>query len=402
MSFIYTSKTSFLFLIIYFLVSLSWAQSKLLNWSANGMSAGTGSTWSNGGCTPVTGSTSCRPHPWAPINTNSAITLTQNLTYSGTRTALTPAVDCWGGSSGGSWNNQFFSFKFTVNDAYLKLERLGANIRRSNAGPSTIEVTYRIGSSGIFKSLGFWSGFSTSGIGTHHFIDFNLINHADLRNLTTGDIVEFRFMTANAQSGSNLYFGGSEALYLTLADNPLPVQLTHFAATCVNNNTVINWKTASELNNDYFEVEKSENAIDFFVLDRINGAGNSNIELTYEWHENSYLRGKYYRLKQVDYDGKTTFYTPIYFEGCKSSENSIKLLSSSAQENVVLQFQNQEDELVNINVFTINGVCIYQTQKNIIAGAELLEINTAAWQSGLYIIQIASQLTNKSLKYLKI
>lgn len=84
---------------------------------------------------------------------------------------------------------------------------------------------------------------------------------------------------------------------------PLPVELIEFkveSKNCVDN---IRWKTASEINNDYFVVEQSYNGIDWIPLSKIIGAGNS-LEITeYSFKNNRTKDSYYYRLKQVDFNG---------------------------------------------------------------------------------------------------
>lgn len=90
---------------------------------------------------------------------------------------------------------------------------------------------------------------------------------------------------------------------------PLPVELIHFDATLQSNNQVkIDWSTASEINNNYFMVQRSANAIDFEDVERVEGSFNSNVLLEYKIYDELPLPGtSYYRLKQVDIDGSITY-----------------------------------------------------------------------------------------------
>lgn len=91
----------------------------------------------------------------------------------------------------------------------------------------------------------------------------------------------------------------------TNTENPLPINLIHFSAAPVNGNIKLDWTTASETNNDYFVIESSTDAINFEEVTRLSGAGNSNVILNYRTFDNAPHPGvSYYRLKQVDFDGK--------------------------------------------------------------------------------------------------
>ena len=71
---------------------------------------------------------------------------------------------------------------------------------------------------------------------------------------------------------------------------------------------ILNWTTASELNNDYFTIERSKDAVEFQPIKFVEGAGNSNSILNYEIIDvNPFLGTSYYRLKQTDFNGKYSF-----------------------------------------------------------------------------------------------
>jgi hypothetical protein len=90
--------------------------------------------------------------------------------------------------------------------------------------------------------------------------------------------------------------------------NPLPINLLNFNAQLVLNQVELTWSTATETNNDFFTVEKSNNGTDFKALAQVPGAGNSNQILNYKLiDEQPYEGVSYYRLKQTDFDGKYTY-----------------------------------------------------------------------------------------------
>jgi hypothetical protein len=86
--------------------------------------------------------------------------------------------------------------------------------------------------------------------------------------------------------------------------SPLPVQLVSFTARWVNRSVELEWKTATELNNNYFDIERSATGFQFEAIGRLNGAGTSNTSQVYRFTDEAPLSGiSYYRLKQVDFDG---------------------------------------------------------------------------------------------------
>ncbi|MFT5777719.1 MAG: hypothetical protein ACI837_000667 [Crocinitomicaceae bacterium] len=91
-------------------------------------------------------------------------------------------------------------------------------------------------------------------------------------------------------------------------NSPLPIELLSFTAVVKNENVELNWVTASEINNDYFTIERSIDGINFTSISTINGAGHSTQTLFYAMVDIAPLSGiSYYRLKQTDYDGETSY-----------------------------------------------------------------------------------------------
>jgi hypothetical protein len=88
---------------------------------------------------------------------------------------------------------------------------------------------------------------------------------------------------------------------------PLPITLASFSAKATDEGVRINWKTETEVDNDYFTIEKSRDGAEFFELGTIPGAGNSNTPKSYDFLDITPLAGRsYYRLKQTDFNGKLT------------------------------------------------------------------------------------------------
>lgn len=95
---------------------------------------------------------------------------------------------------------------------------------------------------------------------------------------------------------------------LDCSPTPLPIGLTYFNAENVDKDVLLTWTTESEHNNDYFTLERSRDGVDFSILAAISGAGNSTSTLNYEHHDmNPYTGISYYRLKQTDFDGNSSY-----------------------------------------------------------------------------------------------
>ena len=88
------------------------------------------------------------------------------------------------------------------------------------------------------------------------------------------------------------------------ASNPLPIELLTFTGKALDEGNLLEWTTASEIENQGFTIESSMDAVTFFPIGELEGAGNSNVELDYEFLDRNALSGiTYYRLLQTDFDG---------------------------------------------------------------------------------------------------
>jgi hypothetical protein len=106
----------------------------------------------------------------------------------------------------------------------------------------------------------------------------------------------------------NIEVGGS----VTSGGTPLPVELLEFKGLYQSGAIKLSWITASELNNDYFEVQRSNDGVNFYPLGIVEGGGDSNQKLNYNFIDySSIIESQYYRLLQVDYDGGFEYLTII-------------------------------------------------------------------------------------------
>lgn len=158
----------------------------------------------------------------------------------------------------------------------------------------------------------------------------------------------------------------------------LPVELLEFKATTYSEikNVDLLWVTASEINNDYFVIERSTNASEWSPLDSVDGAGNSNVVLSYNYlDKNPYSGTSYYRLKQIDFDGTTSYsgIEVVNFEGVEitslfpnPSKGEVSItLKSSTTGNLELKVYDALGKLVNNEVVQVNeGMSTINTQIN--------------------------------------
>jgi len=110
-----------------------------------------------------------------------------------------------------------------------------------------------------------------------------------------------------ATSGAITTFSPFTLASVTL-DNPLPIELLSFDASLVAQQVELSWTTLTETNNDYFIVQKSADTQNWQDIAEVDGAGNSQQIRNYQFIDEEVLTGiSYYRIKQVDFDGTSSY-----------------------------------------------------------------------------------------------
>ena len=133
-------------------------------------------------------------------------------------------------------------------------------------------------------------------------------------------------------------------------DNQLPITLLEFNADLINSVTKLNWTTGSEINNNYFDVERSADGLNFDKIDKIEGFGNSNELRNYSTIDKNPLYGvNYYRLGQVDFNGHKT-YSEIKTV-FNYRENDIEVYPNPTIDVVIIEGEN----IKNIKIRDLSG-----------------------------------------------
>lgn len=176
---------------------------------------------------------------------------------------------------------------------------------------------------------------------------------------------------------------------------PAPVKLLSFSGESSNNNTLLTWVTSQEVNNDYFEIQRSTDGVNFTSIGMVDGAGNSSSVIQYNFTDVSPTNGtNYYRLIQHDFDGKSeaTDIIAISFEGIyvnvypNPSDNEFQVQLSGLSSNA------------SIEVTDVLGREVYR--KLLVENFERLSFGKDL-PTGTYILKAISENQTKTLKLIK-
>lgn len=137
-------------------------------------------------------------------------------------------------------------------------------------------------------------------------------------------------------------------------DSALPIELIDFNAEAMEDEVKLSWTTASEINNDYFTIERSTDGREFEEIAMVFGNGNSTELSRYTYMDNNPARGiNYYRLKQTDFDGKFTYseLKTVMFE----TVETVKIYPTLVNDVIVIETGHDLDSDLTVIVRDLTG-----------------------------------------------
>jgi hypothetical protein len=177
-------------------------------------------------------------------------------------------------------------------------------------------------------------------------------------------------------------------------ENPLPVELLSFehivVSTDLSGSVIeLNWQTASEINNDRFEVYRSIDGVDFNLVQVVPGVGTSSNINTYSTldkaaHISTTL---YYKLVQIDFDGTSETFK-ILRVNLSNLENQVSIYPNPAHDQIEFRITNPSNFSTEITITNLNGeVVLTETVNN------SLRLDVSEWRTGLYFLRATANNT---------
>jgi hypothetical protein len=259
----------------------------------------------------------------------------------------------------------------------------GTNITNTSIAPNGASVP-TVG--GLFQDLGAASG------------SFR-INGAPLRTvvlrvfLRGSDASQFPWSTiqANVAGGNRNPFTGDVWWVSVSAGveqlSPLPATGLLLNAVLSGNDVLLKWKTLSESNTDHFEIERSADGINFTQLAGKTAAGNSSIELSYDFTDPN-MTGNiyYYRIKLVDFDGKVS-YSNIAVVRKAGSIKRITTFPNPAASQINLEFSNAKGNYT-VSMYDQAGQEVHTQRVSIGYTVQYITINRKSLAAGSYFLRV--------------
>ncbi len=162
------------------------------------------------------------------------------------------------------------------------------------------------------------------------------------------------------------------------------------------------WVTASETDNQYFEIERSWDGQHFEALTKVEAVQNSHRLTTYEWIDQTLKDGLYYyRLKSVDFDGKTEKSSIILLDRSSQNLQNLSLSPIPTRDILNIQFQTIPNAFTYLEIFDVSGKKVYQESINATSNFIHKTLNIQTWNTGMYFIKIQNTQTTITKRIIK-
>ena len=187
------------------------------------------------------------------------------------------------------------------------------------------------------------------------------------------------------------------AVTATIDNNPacgtLPVTITNFKGDKLSNTNKLSWTTLTEVNNAGFEIERSIDGTNFSSIGFIASAaltGNSSNALTYTFNDTKgFVSNSYYRLKQLDKDGKFAYSTIVLLKANKVKElNITQIYPNPTRAMLHVAIESPNNDKLSLMVTDVAGKTVLQKLQSITMGNNIIQLATNGLAAGSYFIKI--------------
>jgi len=223
-----------------------------------------------------------------------------------------------------------------------------------------------------------------------------------LQLYSSGTTTSARAIPVDMTAGSTYYLAtdggrGDECTFTLVVTRtwPLPIDLQNFTAKCNDDPTEVDlsWKTAVEINNDFFTVERSIDGKTYSAIGNLPGAGSSSVTKHYSFVDRDPLAGtSYYRIAQTDYNGQSETFAPLAVHCSDETGFSMHLNGTLVDDdNIYVTVEGASDKKVLVVMTDVYGREVFSTMLIENADSYLYNLKPSSeLTTGLYYITASS------------
>ena len=302
----------------------------------------------------------------------------------------------WNGSND---NSAWFEFQASATTSYISLSGISAGVSAQETQPIILKE--------MPTSCTTPTSVPTGGCPydyTHNDLSYLTVN-SDPYNGGDGISDNAEFNLSGLTIGQNYYlyidgYGGTGTTFyieglsgLATCSIVLPVTWVNVKTICSNTGNTITWTVANQINNKCFEILKSTDGINFYSIGNIKGDGNYEYikTFTYKDNENNFSLQNYYKIRQIDLNGRYTESTIVYCQ----TENTQSITIGSNPFTSSLNIINSAGTISVVEVYDAIGRKMTEMMDT--ENLKTLTVESYNWQGGVYFIHIITKDSDKPL-----
>ncbi len=289
------------------------------------------------------------------------------------------------------------NFQFTI-PAGSVITGIAVNVERSDANGKSKDSEIKVIKAGSIISTNkalspAWGGTdAVQSYGANGDVWGSTWTVADINAVNFG----FAFSAKRVGGGGQATLAKIDEVIITVYyTTPLPIDLIYFRAQNDDKSVNLFWETATEINNDYFTIERSIDGINFEAIANMNGSGNSSTALAYQFTDATPLSGtSYYRLKQTDYDGQSETFNIVVIDHKEVGLDlvSLQISSSFFEESFTARFNSVTNETITITLLDLLGKQVYTNKIQSLKGENAFTFSAhELLKSGTYILLVRNE-----------
>lgn len=183
---------------------------------------------------------------------------------------------------------------------------------------------------------------------------------------------------------------------------PLPVDLISFSGAWNGSIVSLNWETASELNNDFFEILWSTDGLSFESIGEVSGNGTTPMGATYSFDHYSPESNNFYRLRQVDFDGTDDYSSVINLNREGGAGVNLEAFPNPFSDQLTVSLTAFQNETGILEIRSASGQTVYQDDVNVVEGIQNFRIsNLGGLNAGTYLLTLKTPSLSKTIRVQK-
>jgi hypothetical protein len=181
----------------------------------------------------------------------------------------------------------------------------------------------------------------------------------------------------------------------------LPIKLVYFQGAMENNKVVLQWKVAQNEAVDRFEVERSEDGINFVTAGIVFPNAKSDAE-SYSYNETKSNNKTYYRLKMYDKNQTTKYSSAIVLEKLSVKGGPLTIINNPATDKLTMSYSSAVSQSVEIKIYDLAGRMQMKQKTNVYQGTNFISLAlNSAFTIGTYVVEVRNASERQTAKFVK-